>query len=45
MDTQLGQEPCADQGTDNPDCDIADETKSEAHHKLSGQPTGNETYQ
>jgi hypothetical protein len=43
VDTYLGQKPRTNKGTNNPDCDIGDETKSGALNKLSRQPTGNET--
>jgi len=30
VNAQLGQEPCANEGTNNPDCNIGNETKSAA---------------
>src|SRR5215472_18445589 len=45
VNTQLGQEPCPNEGTNNADCNIGNETKSAARHKLSCQPTCNKTNQ
>src|SRR6516162_920939 len=45
VNPQLGQEPCANKGTNNPDCNIGNETKSAARHKLTCQPTCNKTNQ
>jgi len=45
VNTELRQQPCAEQGADNPDRDIADETKTVSRHQLSGEPSGNETNQ
>src|SRR5713226_2515168 len=43
VDAQLGQQPAADQGADDPDADVRDETEAGAAHDVSGKPPGNKT--
>src|SRR4029453_11831344 len=43
--TQLGHQPAADQGSDDPDGYIADQAESAALDNFSGEPAGNKTHQ
>jgi hypothetical protein len=45
VDTDLGQQPVANEGPDDPDEKVTDETKRGASHDLARQPSGNKAYQ
>ena len=43
MDTNLRQQPVANERTDNTDCDIAYKPEASPSYDFAGQPTGNKT--
>src|ERR1700733_9090503 len=45
VDTELGQQPVANEGSDDPDEEVTDETERAASHDLARQPSGNKAYQ
>jgi hypothetical protein len=42
MDSQLGEQPTADQGADDPNADVSNETVSGASYNMAGQPSRDE---
>jgi hypothetical protein len=45
MDVQRGQQPAADEGADDSDAEIGDQTETGAAHDLPGQPARDEADQ
>jgi hypothetical protein len=45
VDAELGQQPSADEGANDSDDEVADDSKSGALHEMTCQPSGNETDQ
>jgi hypothetical protein len=45
METELRQEPTADESADDSNEEVADDPEPGALHDLAGQPSGNETNQ
>jgi len=45
VDAQLGQQPTADQGADDPNAEVGNQTVAGTSHNLAGQPSGDEADQ
>jgi hypothetical protein len=45
VDAQLGQQPTADQGADDPNAEVGNQTVAGTPHDLAGQPSGDEADQ
>jgi len=45
LDTEPWEQPAPDQGANDPDGDISDQSKPPAGHKLASQPARDETNQ